>query len=68
MKLFVRSGGCWLFWMSVIYLIIGFVNISVYEFTEPEFIQIGFILILSLPLVYKRLARHLNMSTIWEMR
>jgi hypothetical protein len=66
MKLFGRSGGYWLFWLSAVYLIVGIVNIFVYRFAEAEYIQMVFVLVLSLPLFIKPLANWLNMRTLWE--
>ena len=66
MKLFGRSSGYWLFWLSAIYLIVGFVNVFVYKFTEAEYIQMVWFLVLSLPLFVKPLANWLNMRTLWE--
>jgi hypothetical protein len=64
--LFGRSGGHYLFWLSAIYLAVGFANIA-YKFTEAEYIQIIWILFLMIPLVFKPVARWLNMRTIWEL-
>jgi hypothetical protein len=66
MKLFGRSGGYWLFWISFVYLVVGFVNIFLYNFVESAYVQMVYILILSLPLVIKPFADYLNMRTIWE--
>lgn len=64
--LFQRTGGYYLFWLSVIYLTVGFANIELH-FTEVEYIQVVWIVCLSLPLLIKPLARWLNMRTIWEL-
>lgn len=66
MKLFGRTGGYWLFWTSFVYLFVGFINIFLYKFTDSVYVQIGYIFILSLPLVIKPLADYFNMRTIWE--
>ncbi len=63
--LWQRSGGHYLFWLSAIYLIVGFANIA-YKFTESEYIQMVWVLCLIIPLVIKPVARWLNMRTIWE--
>ena len=65
MKLFGRTGGYYLFWLSVIYLIVGFANIH-YKFTQSEFIQVAWIFFLTLPLVVKPVARYFNMRLLWE--
>lgn len=66
MKLFGRSGGYWLFWLSAIYVCVAVVNLFVYKFTEAEYIQAVWLLVLSLPLFVKPLAHWLNMQTLWE--
>ena len=63
--LWQRTGGHYLFWLSAIYLIVGFGNIA-YQFTESEYIQIAWIAGLTLPLVVKPVAHWLDMRTIWE--
>jgi len=63
--LFQRNGGHYLFWLSAIYLIVGFTNIA-YKFTEVEYIQAVWILLLWIPLVVKPVARYFNMRTLWE--
>ncbi len=66
MKIFGRTGGYYLFWSGFIYLTIGMVDVFWLEedYTIP--IQIAWIIVMVLPLVYKPLARWLNMRTIWE--
>jgi hypothetical protein len=67
MKMFGRSGGYWLFWMSAIYLVAGFIQIYVYEFSPRlEYIQAVWVVSLSLPLWIKPMAQWLNIKTIWE--
>lgn len=66
MKLFGRSSGYWLFWLSVIYACVAVVNLFVFKFTEAEYIQMVWLLVLSLPLFVKPLANWLNMRTLWE--
>lgn len=65
MKLFGRTGGYYLFWSSFIYLIVGFLNIA-YKFTESEYIQIAWIILLILPLTVKPIADYFNMRRFWE--
>ena len=60
-----RTGGYWLFYTSVVYLIISFLNLA-FHWTRPESIQVGFILAISLPLWIKPLACWLNMKCLWE--
>jgi hypothetical protein len=63
--LWQRSGGHYLFWLSAIYLVVGFANIA-YKFTEADYIQMVWFLFLMIPLVVKPVARYLNMRTLWE--
>ena len=65
MKLFKRSGGNWLFWISVIYLLVGIYAVFVLQYKHLEFIQMAYALVLSLPLWIPPLARWLNMKCIW---
>ena len=66
MKLFGRTGGYWLFWTTFIYFWVGMFDIFVYNFTRTEFIQVAWIIIMSLPLYIKPLARYFNMKCVWE--
>lgn len=66
MKLFGRSGGYWLFWVSMVYLVIGLISIT-YAFPFLELLPPVYIVVLSLPLWVKPLAAWLNMLCIWEM-
>jgi len=61
------TGGYWLFWTSFIYLCIGMYDLFVYTFAKTEHIQAVWILIVSLPLWIKPLARKLNMKCFWEI-
>ncbi|CAB4241727.1 hypothetical protein UFOVP71_265 [uncultured Caudovirales phage] len=67
MKIFGRSGGYWLFWTSTIYFLVAMFDLFVYNFTSTEYIQVTWILVLSLPLWIKPFAKWLNMKTIWEI-
>ena len=62
MKLFARSGGHWLFWSGVFYIILALsVAFSPYgQYTW--YTQIVWLLLVSLPLVCNPLARWLNMK------
>jgi hypothetical protein len=67
MKLFGRSGGYWLFWVSVIYVIAGLVNHYAHWDFRLELIQMIYVLAISLPLWIRPLARQLNMKCLWEI-
>jgi hypothetical protein len=56
----VRSGFAWLFWLNIIYFIVGMVNI-VYHFTNLEYIQMIWMSLMSVPIWLKPLGRYLNM-------
>ena len=68
MKLFERSGGYWLFWISAIYLTLGMIDVFAHIKIVPDpWLQVGYVLALSLPLWIPPLARYLNMKLIWEI-
>lgn len=66
MKLFGRSGGYWLFWVSVVYVLAGFVAVFGFHYPHLEYIQIAYVLAISLPLYVKPIARFLNMKGVYE--
>ncbi len=66
MKLFGRTGGYWLFWVSVAYVAAGIINWYAVPCTRLEYIQAAYVVILSLPLWVKPLARFFNIKTVWE--
>lgn len=67
MKLFGRTGGYWLFWVSTIYLVLGMIDIFVEDIVKEPWLQVGYVLALSLPLWIPLLARYFNMKCIWEI-
>jgi len=62
MKLFERSGGCWLFWWSAVYFIIGMIDLFVLKTDWFPLTQLAWLCIIALPLVCNPLARWLNMK------
>jgi hypothetical protein len=62
MKLFERSGGCWLFWWSAVYFIIGMADLFVLKTDLFPLTQFAWLCIIALPLVCNPLARWLNMK------
>ena len=67
MKLFGRTGGYWLFWVSAVYVLAGAVD---FHFAWPvrlEFVQLAYVLAISLPLWIPPMARYLHMKCIWEI-
>lgn len=67
MKLFGRTGGYWLFWVSAIYLVIGFTDLFVVKFVQEPWLQVAYVVAISLPLWIPPLARYFNMKLIWEI-
>jgi hypothetical protein len=55
----------WLLIINSIYLVVGMINIFAYKFTETEYIQAVWILILSLPL-WLPMGKIINMDPIWK--
>lgn len=66
MKLFGRTGGYWLFWVSTVYVLAGVISVFVFHYEHLEYIQVAYVLATSLPLWFRPLARQLNMKCIWE--
>jgi hypothetical protein len=62
MKLFERSGGCWLFWWSAVYFIAGMIDLFVLKTDWFPLTQLAWLCIIALPLVCNPLARWLNMK------
>jgi hypothetical protein len=62
MKLFERSGGCWLFWWSAVYFTIGMIDLFVLKTDLFPLTQLAWLCIIALPLVCNPLARWLNMK------
>ena len=62
MKLFERTGGCWLFWWSAVYFVIGMLDLFVLKTDLFPLTQIAWLCIIALPLVCNPLARWLNMK------
>jgi len=66
MKLFERSGGHWLFWVSIGYVTAYIVNWYSVPCTRIEYIQAAYVIVVSLPLCVKPLADWINTKCIWE--
>lgn len=62
----MRSGGSWLFWISALYIVAGIINWNSNPCIRLEYIQAAYVLVLSLPLWVRPLARKLNMKCVWE--
>ena len=55
----------WLVSINFIYLIVGSINLFAYKFTETEYIQAVWIVILSLP-IWLPMGKIINMDPIWK--
>jgi hypothetical protein len=66
MKLFGRTGGYYLFWLSTIYLVIGLTFAVYYKTVPAEYIQIVWIFALALPFLVPPVGRYFNMSVDWD--
>jgi hypothetical protein len=60
------TGGYYLFWTGFVYFWVGMYSVFIEQFASIELIQIAWIVIMALPLVFKPLAKRLNMRTVWE--
>lgn len=58
--------GKYLFFTGLIYFIVGMTNTFVYHFTEIEYIQFAWIIILSLPLVIPAVSRWVGVNLLWK--
>lgn len=65
MKLFGRTGGYYLFWAGVIYLLAVAIN-AYLKLVEPIILSIVWMWCLLVPLTIKPVADYFNMSTIWD--
>jgi hypothetical protein len=61
-----REGGYWLFYWTLIYTVIALYSVFVEPVAQLEYIQAAWLLVCSLPLWIKPLARFLNMRTLWK--
>jgi hypothetical protein len=60
------SPGWWLVYVSSIYVIVGMVNIFIYQFCEFEHMQFAYLVILGLPLYIPMLGRWVGVKTFWS--
>ena len=67
MKLFGRTGGHWLFWVTVGYVITFTINWYSVPCIGLEYIQMAYIAVVSLPLWFNPLADHFNIKTLREL-
>ena len=64
-KLWRPSGGYWLFYCSAIYFTVAMYSIYVEKFAPVELIQVVWLCVMCLPLVFAPLGRYLNMTPLW---
>ena len=67
MKIFDRTPGYYLFWLSTVYLVVGFADVH-YRFMPLEYLQIIWIACLAFPFTYPPFGRWLNMSINWDRK
>lgn len=60
------TGGMWLFITCSVYALAGLFNHFVYKFTEDEYIQLAWVLVMWLPLIVP-MQRWINVPTYWEI-
>ena len=68
MKLFGRTGGYYLFWTGLVYLLIGGYNVFVEHIVPVEIVQMAWVAILALPFAIPQFGRWLNMSMPWDRK
>ena len=68
MKLFGRTGGYYLFWTGVVYLLAGMYNIFVQRFDDVGVLQILWIAALVFPFTYPPFGRWLNLDVTWDQK
>jgi len=56
------SRGAWLFWVSFVYFVVGTFDLFVYRFCPIEYIQVVYIVVLSLPLWVGPVSRKLGIK------
>ena len=66
MKLFERTGGYWLFYISAVYLLVGLW--SVYNGVDFVWLSPLYILFLSMPFWFPPLGRAINLSVDWDRK
>ena len=63
---FKRSAGTYLFYCSFIYFWVGMYSVFVDPIPRFELVQIGWLVVCSLPLWIPPLAKFLRMKTVWQ--
>ncbi len=66
LKLFGRSGGYWLFWISAAYLVIGLV--SLYNGVSSIWLSPLYIFFLAMPFWFPPLGRAINLDVTWDQK
>ena len=60
------SGGQYMFYTGVVYFIAGMINLFVYKFWEVEYIQMIWILVLLVPVLFP--IKYVENSPFWRTR
>jgi len=68
MKLFGRTGGYWLFWTGVIYLVFGLPVALYFKDIPTPLIQLVWLVALALPFAIPPFGRWLNLDVEWDRK
>jgi hypothetical protein len=68
MKLFGRTGGYYMFWISALYLAVGMYCVFVNKFVPDWVAQVTWLALLVLPFAIPPFGRWLNMSMPWDRK
>lgn len=60
------NGGLWLVLCWVIYATVAIFNHFVYKFTEFEYIELAWVIIMSMPLFIRPMADWCNIRVLWD--
>ena len=63
-----RSGGYYLFWTGVVYLVVGATNVFWLHFCSAEYLSAVWVATMMLPFAIPQLGRWLNMSMPWDQK
>jgi hypothetical protein len=65
---FGRSGGYYLFYTSVVYLVVGMYNVFVDHFAPVEVIQVAWVVAMVVPFAIPPVGRYFNMNITWDQK
>lgn len=55
-----------MFWTGLVYFIVGMFDVLVYRFCEPEYIQMAWILVLMIPVLFP-IRRFVRNTPLWRI-